>query len=256
MTVLVDQTADYADRIDAAAKRQVARFRKMARGVHPRHCPICDYYGSFTAFGQPPRLDARCAKCNSLERHRLFYLYAEAKSLFQAEHDVLHFAPEVQITPYIEARVSGYETADLSDRRKTTHKVNIEDTGLPDARYDRIICSHVLEHVDDVKALAEMFRMLKPGGIALLATPVIEGWAQTYENAEITKNTDRFLHFGQADHVRLYGRDLRDRIRKAGFHLGEVTAQEPDVLTYGLLRGETLFIATKPAGQSSAKEGT
>ena len=256
MIDMVDQTADYAERIDAAAKTQIQRFRKMAKGVHPRTCPICKYHGSFTAYGQPPRLDARCAKCNSLERHRLFHLYAEKKDLFKAKHAVLHFAPEVQITPYVEARVAVYETADLSDRRKTTHKINIEKTELADAVYDRIICSHVLEHVDDAKALSEMFRMLKPGGIALLATPVVEGWARTYENAAVEKNTDRFVHFGQSDHVRLYGRDVRERIRSAGFQLGEVTATEPDVLTYGLMRGETLFIATKPAGQPPATEGT
>ena len=256
MSGMVDQTAEFADRIEDASKRQVARFRKQAKGVHPRHCPICGYFGSFTAFGQPPRLDARCAKCNSLERHRLFYLYAEQKDLFLADHAVLHFAPEVQISPYVEARVAEYETADLSERRKVTHRINIEATGLPDARYDRIICSHVMEHVDDARALAEIYRMLKPGGIALLATPIVEGWARTYENAEVDGPHQRFLHFGQSDHVRMYGRDFRDRVRAAGFQLGEVTAQEPDVMTFGLMRGETLFIATKPMGQTPVMKET
>lgn len=256
MTELVDQTADYAERIEEAAKKQVARFRKQARGVYPRQCPICEYFGAFTAYGQPPRLDARCAKCNSLERHRLFHLYAEAKGLFEADHVVLHFAPEVQIAPYVEARVAVYETADLSERRRVTHRIDIEATGLPDAAYDRIICSHVLEHVDDAKALGEMYRMLKPGGIALLATPIVEGWARTYENPDVDGGAARFVHFGQSDHVRMYGRDFRDRIRTAGFQLGEYTAQEPDVLTFGLMRGETLFIATKPVGQAPVEKET
>lgn len=247
-TALVDQTAEFADRIETAVQRQVARFRRAARGVHPRSCPICGYHGSFTAFGQPPRYDARCAKCNSLERHRLFYLYAERKALFAADHTVLHFAPEVQVAGYLRERVARYETADLSERRNVTHRINIEATGLPDASYDRIICSHVLEHVDDAKALAELFRLLRPGGIAVLATPVVEGWAHTYENDDVSGAEARFVHFGQSDHLRMYGRDIRARIRSAGFQLGEVTAEEPDVLTYGLMRGETLFIATKPVG--------
>ncbi len=79
-----------------------------------------------------------------------------------------------------------------------------------------------------------------------LMTPVVEGWAETYENPAITTPKLRRLHFGQHDHVRYYGRDVRDRIRAPGFALTEVTAVEPDVLTYGLNRGETLFIATKP----------
>ncbi len=256
MMATVDQTHQFAEQIEKAAQRQVAKFRKLARGVHPRSCPICTYVGHFTAFGQPPRLDARCPKCNSLERHRLFRLYADKHQWFDDAHAVLHFAPETQITPYVEARVDRYETADLSDRRAMTHQVNIEDTGLPDSSYDWIICSHVLEHVDDAKALAEMHRMLRPGGRAILAMPIVEGWARTYENPEITTPDARMVHFGQADHVRMYGRDVRKRVRAAGFDLSEVTAQEPDVLTYGLMRGETLFIATKPAGAAPAQEGT
>jgi len=57
---------------------------------------------------------------------------------------------------------------------------------------------------------------------------------------------DRMRHYGQFDHVRYYGADVRDRIRAAGFRLAEFTAEGEDVLTFGLQRGETVFIATKP----------
>ncbi|GGL52608.1 class I SAM-dependent methyltransferase [Wenxinia marina] len=234
------------DRIEAEVKRQVQRFRQSARGITPRECPICGWFGTFTAFGDPPRFDARCAKCQSLERHRLFRLYADRNRPFEPHHVVLHFAPEKQLGPYIKDLVARYETADLSERRRVTHRVNIERTGLPSEEYDRIVCNHVLEHVDDRRALSEIFRMLKPGGIAFLMTPVCEGWARTYEDPDVTEASDRRVHFGQNDHVRYYGRDLRDRIRAAGFDLAEYTAVEPDVLTYGLMRGETLFIGTKP----------
>jgi SAM-dependent methyltransferase len=236
-----------AAKIEAEAEKQVARFRAAARGLHPRSCPVCGYKGKFTAFGQPPRFDARCPGCNALERHRLMILWIEREDGFLPHHSVLHFAPEPQIATRIRPAVARYETADLSDRINTTHKLNIEDTGLPDNVYDRIICSHVLEHVDDAKALAEMFRMLRPGGIALLMTPIVEGWAKTYENPAITLPAERALHFGQSDHQRMYGRDFRDRIRAAGFALTEFTAVEPDVLAYGLMRGETLFLARKPS---------
>lgn len=243
----VDQTEEYRDAIEAAAKKQINRFRKTSRGVTPRSCSLCGYHGMFTAFGQPPRLDARCPKCNSLERHRLLHLFAERFDLFRPSHVVLHFAPEVQLASYMRDMVGSYETADLSQRRKVTHHVNIEETGLEGDRYDRIICSHVIEHVDDRKALAEMYRLAKPGGIVILMTPIVEGWRRTYENPEVETAEDRNLHFGQSDHVRMYGRDLRDRIREAGFELAEYAAVEPDVLEYGLMRGETVFVATKPA---------
>ena len=61
----------------------------------------------------------------------------------------------------------------------------------------------------------------------------------------ITAPADRTRHFGQFDHVRLYGRDLCDRIRDAGFALTERVAAMPEVLTYGLHAGETVFLAQR-----------
>lgn len=241
-----DRTAEFAAKIDVEAERQIARFKQAAKGLYQRDCPCCGYFGKFIAFGQPPRYDARCPSCNSIERHRLFQLYCDRHAPFGAADRVLHFAPDKLVTDYVRPLVSLYETSDLSTQRRVTHRVDIADTGLPDGHYSRIICSHVLEHVDDARALSEMFRILAPGGIAFLATPVIEGWAQTYEDARVDGPRNRLIHFGQQDHVRIYGRDLRDRIRAAGFTLGEFTAVEPDVRIHGLMRGETLFIATRP----------
>ncbi len=124
-------------------------------------------------------------------------------------------------------------------------QLNIEQMELDDNTFTRVICSHVLEHVDDRKALAEMHRILAPGGFAVLSTPVCEGWPETYENPDIGFGRAAMLHFGQKDHVRFYGRDIRDRITAAGFRLEEYVSVEPDVHRYGLWRGETLFIAHK-----------
>ena len=76
--------------------------------------------------------------------------------------------------------------------------------------------------------------------------PVVEGWENTYENSLHTSPADREMFFGQSDHVRMFGRDVRDRIENAGFSLTEFTAEEPNVSRYGLIRGEKLFIAAKP----------
>jgi len=108
----------------------------------------------------------------------------------------------------------------------------------------------VLEHVDDAKALSEIYRVLKPGGVALIMLPVIEGWSTTYENPRVTTPEERKRHYGQSDHVRYYGADIRERIKRAGFALDEFTAEGEDVLTYALQRGEKVFIATKPDGLS------
>ena len=241
-----------ATRAQAEFVRQVARFRQAARGLVPRLCPICGHEGLFTAYGQPPRFDARCPRCGALERHRLFKLWMDREAPFAKGHAVLHFAPERQLAPLVRAAVGRYETADLSEKREVTHRVDICGTGLPGASFDRIVCNHVLEHVDDRRALAEIFRLLAPGGLAVLSTPIVEGWATTHEDAAVTSPQERLVQFGQSDHLRLYGRDLRDRIRGAGFALAEITAREPDVRIHGLQRGETLFLASKPIPEESA----
>ena len=67
--------------------------------------------------------------------------------------------------------------------------------------------------------MLEIYRVLKPGGVVLIMLPVIEGWSTTYENNAVVTPEERARHYGQADHVRYYGADVRDRIRAAGFKL-------------------------------------
>jgi predicted SAM-dependent methyltransferase len=118
---------------------------------------------------------------------------------------------------------------------------------LPDASVDIIIANHVLEHVDDGRALAEIFRVLRSCGELVCMVPLVEGWCETYENPAITSPTDRERHFGRYDHVRYYGSDFRQRVRAAGFALREITATPDDVIDHRLTRGEKVFVGLKPA---------
>ena len=227
-------------------------FLRRALGVSgskgasfPRVCNVCGYRGRFQSGGKPRRIDARCPKCGSAERYRLLALWLDQHGNFLRDAYVLHFAPEAGLGAMLKKRVGRYESADIAPGR-ADRVLNIEAIAMPAASYDCIVCSHVLEHVDDAKALLEIYRVLKPGGVALIMLPVIEGWARTYENPQVVSPEDRKRHYGQADHVRYYGADVRGRIMAAGFALEEFTAEGPDVLTYALQRGEKVFIATKP----------
>ena len=211
----------------------------------PRRCSVCGYEGRFQAGGRPRRIDARCPKCGSAERYRLMALWLDREGGFLRGASVLHFAPEKGLAALLKTRVGRYVSADIQPGRADL-TLNIEAIAAPDASYDCVVCSHVLEHVDDKKALAEIFRVLKPGGLCLIMLPVIEGWARTYENPDVKTPEERMRHYGQSDHVRYYGADVRDRIRAAGFALTEFTAEGPDVLTYALQRGEKLFLARRP----------
>ena len=245
---LVNRTAEFRAELDRQLQKQKQRFARLGAGIAPRLCPLCDYYGNFAPFGAPPRFDARCPSCGSLERHRLIWLTILRRDVIGPDHSLLHFAAEPLMRRKLQPMVASYASAELREDARADLLLNIEAIDLPDCSYDRIMCNHVLEHVDDTRALAELYRVLRPGGVALLTTPIVEGWAQSYEDPDITDGTARLLHFGQRDHIRIFGRDLRDRIRTAGFMLDDVTATEPDVHRYGLMRGECVFIATKPKG--------
>jgi SAM-dependent methyltransferase len=143
---------------------------------------------------------------------------------------LLHFAPE----PAISARLAqlpglAYTTADLHDPAAMV-KADITDLPFPDASYDVIFCSHVLEHItDDRKAMRECRRVLKPGGYAVIMVPITV--ASTMEDPSITDPAERERVYGQWDHVRRYGPDVADRLREAGFNVS--TYKLPDVLVEG-----------------------
>jgi len=219
---------------------QVRAAVNATRPVHGE-CNLCGYRGRFWPFGDPPRPGVACGNCDSLERHRLVGLWLGSNPVEGLE--VLHFAAEPGLSRLFEAVPTRYRTADLAPGYDLV--LNIEDIDLSDESIDLVVCSHVLEHVDDSKALSEIRRILRPGGRVLLMFPIVEGWENTYENPAHTQPEDRAKYFGQSDHVRYYGRNVRGRITDAGFHISEFTAEEPGVSLYRLSRGEKIFIATK-----------
>ncbi|GGJ41722.1 hypothetical protein CDQ92_08050 [Sphingopyxis bauzanensis] len=208
-------------------------------------CPACGHEGKFGPFGMPLRSGVQCPKCWSLERQRLLALAIQRGDIEIRGRTIIHFAGELSVTRLIQAKlparyqVSEYE-GDHGDLR-----LDIENIDLPDNSVDLVIANHVLEHIDDRKALAEIYRILRPCGDLVCMFPIVEGWTETYENPAITDPIGRDLHFGQFDHVRYYGSDVRDRIRGAGFKLREITAGPHDVLRHRLSRGEKIFIGRK-----------
>lgn len=209
-----------------------------------RICPICGYEGRFRPHGlYYIRPDCKCPSCGSAERHRQIALFLDDEpEVITPVSQVLHFAPEPVVGDVIRKRTAHYITADLF-RDGVDHAWNIEDIDCPDHHFDVVVCSHVLEHVDTAQALSELHRILKPGGRALLMVPICEGLDQTYYNADVDTDAERWKHFQQADHVRVLGRDFRDIIRAAGFSLTERVAEGATAATYGLVMGERIFVA-------------
>jgi len=216
-------------------------------------CTLCNgRFRTFLPAGIKPRPNALCPACGSLERHRLLWLYLQNQTnLFSKNLKVLHFAPEVVLQKLLGSLSNlDYVSADLDS---PLAKVRMDITRIPfeDGAVDVILCCHVLEHVsEDKKAMRELFRILKPGGWAIIQSPVDLNRENTYEDTRIVLPEERERLFGQKDHLRVYGRDYKDRLLKAGFTVtvdgyvkGLGTAL---VQSYGLMEDEDIFFCTKP----------
>jgi len=184
-------------------------------------CPICSrHYRKFLPYGRiNPRPNALCPNCLSLERHRLIWLYLKEKtSFFSAPLSVLHVAPEPCFMNRFEKQHgSGYITADIESPLAKV-KMDIHEIPFGENHFDVVLCNHVLEHVrDDIKAMSEIKRVLKPGGWAILQVPFFSPVPDvTLEDATIISSRDREKAFGQDDHVRKFGKDYAQRIQRAG----------------------------------------
>jgi len=202
--------------------------KKRYGGAPKSFCPICGKASYFGVSGNPPRERARCVFCGSLERHRLLWLFLKKKTALFDKRDkkILHVAAEMCFAGrFKRAFGKNYLTADLNDPRAMV-KMDITDIRFPDESFDVVICNHVFEHiVDDIKAMRELYRVLKESGWAILLVPM-EDMDKTHEDFSITTDRGRKAAFGQSDHVRRYGRDYIDRLKSAGFNVTVVKDHE------------------------------
>ena len=187
----------------------------------------------------------------SLERHRLLWLYLKNETdFFNAKKKVLHFAPEQAFYNRFKAMKNlDYVTTDLNSPLADV-KADICNLPFNDHEFDVILCNHVLEHIpDDTKAMLELFRVMKVGGMGIFQIPQDLSRETTFEDNNITDQNERAKIFGQYDHVRVYGLDYFDKLRTIGFKVEEVdyTAKlsEDDIAKYCLSKGEIIPVCFK-----------
>jgi SAM-dependent methyltransferase len=262
--------------IPLALKQRARALQTQAKLINARHyCPVCgSRVSSFLPLPEFFRENQQkhgfpfadsdaetcnttaylCPSCEASDRDRLYALYLGdyLKSLNSGE--IVDFGPSEPLSAFIRGLIKGrnigYRTADLLTD-KADDRVDITDLhSYKNDRFDCFICSHVLEHVpDDRKALRELYRILKPGGKAILMVPIILSIDQIDEDPSVTNEAERWRRFGQDDHIRLYSKSgFLERVREAGFsvhELGQEFFGEALFDRAGISRQSVLYVVEK-----------
>jgi O-antigen/teichoic acid export membrane protein len=221
-------------------------------------------YRGFRA-GMPPVLTEKavigsdidnyeCPACCCHDRERHLFLYLQASGLLSQLGDmrILHIAPERQLRQLIAATAPReYVLGDLYPAQPDIRRIDLMDVDFPSASFDLVIANHVLEHVaDDLRALTEILRVLRPGGHAILQTPYASRLATKFEDASITTDAERLQAYGQEDHCRLYGADFIEFVAAVGLRpmtaLHETLLPGVDARRMGVNAKEPFMLFGKP----------
>ena len=165
-----------------------------------------------------------CPNCGESDRNRLYAMYLSNKFEEMREtrkqYSFLDLAPSIPLQKFIKSYdFIQYRSADLY-MDNVDDKVDIMNMNIySDDQFDIILCSHMLEHVeDDRKAMAELYRVLNPSGFAIIMVPIDLMLDADFEDKSIVSESDRWRYFGQGDHVRAYSKNgFVNKLKETGF---------------------------------------
>jgi SAM-dependent methyltransferase len=231
----------------------VARFEPL----HPTFRKQCLRYG-FPYFSEAETLNEAeymCPRCGAFDRTRLHVLFLDevlAELPQQRPLRLLHVAPEIGFERWL-ARQPQVERVTMNVSHGAAD-LQVDLCAMPQVRsasFDFFICSHVLEHVaDDRAAMAELHRVLVPGGWGIAMVPLYPGRVHvTDEDPGERSQEERIRRFGKDDHVRLYAKaDFLTRLAQAGFsvdQLGDGHFGAQAFASCGIAPGSVLYVVRK-----------
>ena len=221
--------------------------RKLARNV--RYCNICGWQGEqFNTFyneRMQQQEESVCPNCKSGPRHRALFKYLRKEFLTTylytiKEKNFLCLEIGPHSSDFVEKVLKGivYISVDLTGSH-TMFKMDLTKLIFKDCTFDLVVCSHVLEHIeDDLTAISEIHRVLKKDGTALIQVPI------GYYEDPLGKCTIEFGERRFYAHVRSYGWDVNERLMKAGFKVNIIHFTDYDSSILGIER-EAIFECKK-----------
>lgn len=204
-------------------------------------CNLCYY--RLKDFVKQHQHDLLCPNCGSLSRTRRLY-----KTLLDLPINgkVLHFSPPKSLASKLRALEDiDYYTSDFEGEFESEYQFDITSISQSDQIFDIIICYHILEHIEeDITAMQELYRVLKPNGKVLIQTPFKDG--EIYEDKSIQSKAQRTIAFGQEDHVRIYSLEgLKKRLESVGFNVTIIECSENTQNHFNGFLPETFVVAEK-----------
>ena len=198
------------------------------------------------------REEYSCPYCYTPDRDRMIVLFLKRlRACMNQGIDFLEIAPSGALQRYLykEWGQSNLYTADLF-MEGVDYRADIQNmTGIADDTFDFIVCSHVLEHVqDDRKAMRELNRVLDAKGLGIIIVPLDLNQSVTDEEWGLSKE-ENIRRFGQEDHVRAYNReDYVERLKESGFGVHPLKREfftEQEFLENALTETATLYLVYK-----------
>ncbi|MFY0625380.1 MAG: methyltransferase domain-containing protein [Reichenbachiella sp.] len=224
----------------------------LPRTAEPVHCPIAEKdFKTFIKVGSHLVTPSNGAR----NRQRLVWLFLKNEvKILKNNLSLLHIAPEASYFNILKSAKNliytpGDKMMDGYSYQPGITNVDLTELPYQNESFDVFMANHVLEHIpDDALAISEIYRILKKDGKAVITVPINEELKETYENEAVKTPTDRAKHFGQWDHVRWYGVDIKNRFEKAGFKVNlnryAESFSEEEYSKYGLCK-DLILEATK-----------
>jgi SAM-dependent methyltransferase len=228
-----------------ASKKVLNYYRSFYYSGHQVFCAICGWRGQMF-------FNEKCPKCNAQARTRLVPYALDYFKLISANLQILHIAPNMNEYRFVKKTfksIALYDRLDIKKRKQVNLIDDITKPKLLDKSYDLIIIWHVFEHIkDDIKAISELYRVLRPEGRLLVSVPIYpQNNMITIEDVSIKRLDYTDVH-GHYDHCRSCGLDYYKRFEAIGFRTEtlEVKAlNSKDIVRFGLRTDHVVWCFTK-----------